>query len=373
MKAWPLLGITLMQILLLSAHWFLFRVWMDFWPGITPAHALLLRDAVFLLSPSFIAAALLGFYYENLFVRSFYRIAAVWLGFLNYFFWAACLCRLVELGMRVTPFSADLPRVRPVLAVTSFALAALVAIGGVINARLIRIRRLTVELPGLPESWRGRTALLLSDIHLGNVLDDDFARRLTRIAARLNPSVVLIAGDLFDGSKADPDRLLAPMKEMNPPLGVYFASGNHDEFGGKEHYSAPLQRTGFHVLHNERAIVDGLQIVGVDYGESTHPLQMRMFLEELRLKEGAASILLNHVPNRLPISEAAGVTLQLSGHTHGGQLFPFTWITRRAFGRFTSGMQRYGSMQVYTSNGCGSWGPPMRVGSSPEVVLFTFA
>jgi hypothetical protein len=362
-----------MQLLLLLAHWFLFRTWVLFWPAMTPTTASYLRDALALLGPSFIAAALLGFYYSHWAVRALYNIAAVWLGFLNYFFWAACLCRLTALALRLTPWAANLSPMRPLIATAFFTLAAAISIYGLINARCIRVRRVTVQLPKLPAAWRGRTALLLSDLHLGNILTAAFARRLARRAERLQPDIIFIPGDLFDGAKADPDLLLAPLKALHPPFGVYFAAGNHDEFGGEEHFSLPLQRAGFHVLHNQRAVVEGLQIVGVTYGESTHPLQMRVFLESLRLQDGAASILLNHVPNRLPIVEAAGVSLQLSGHTHGGQLFPFTWITRRAFGRFTSGLHRFGVLQVYTSTGCGSWGPPMRVGSAPEVVLLTFA
>ena len=83
-------------------------------------------------------------------------------------------------------------------------------------------------------------------------------------------------------------------------------------------------------------------------------------------------ILLNHVPNRLPIVEEAGVSLQLSGHTHGGQLFPFTWLIRRIFGKFTHGLHSFGGLQVLTSYGAGTWGPPMRVGTRPELVLLTF-
>ena len=373
MKAWPLLGITAMQGLLLLAHWFLYRTCIHFWPAMSPLAAATLENTLLLLGPSFIAAALLGFYYSNGPVRLLYQIAALWLGFFNYFFWTACLCRLLELALRFTPMAADLPRLRPGIAAVLFSLALLTGIYGLINARCIRVRRIAVELPNLPAAWRGRTAMLFSDLHLGNILGQRFSRRLGRISKRLRPDIVFIPGDLFDGAKADPDHLIEPLKGLHPPFGIYFAAGNHDEFGGEEHFSAPLLRAGFHVLHNQREIVEGLQIVGVTYGESTHPLQMRLFLESLRLGEGETSILLNHVPNRLPIVEASGVALQLSGHTHGGQLFPFTWLTRRVFGRFTSGLQRFGALQVYTSTGCGSWGPPMRVGSNPEVVLLTFA
>ena len=86
-----------------------------------------------------------------------------------------------------------------------------------------------------------------------------------------------------------------------------------------------------------------------------------------------SSILLNHMPSRMSIVEQAGVSLMLSGHTHGGQVFPFTWITRRVFGRYTYGLHLFGKLQVYTSYGAGTWGPPMRVGTHPEIVLIEFA
>jgi hypothetical protein len=112
--------------------------------------------------------------------------------------------------------------------------------------------------------------------------------------------------------------------------------------------------------------------VGVSDGDSGYPIRLRATLESLHLVPGQASILLNHVPSRLSIVEQAGISLQLSGHTHGGQLFPFTWFTRYAFGRFIYGLQRFGSLQVYTSSGAGTWGPPMRVGTHSEIALLTF-
>jgi hypothetical protein len=99
---------------------------------------------------------------------------------------------------------------------------------------------------------------------------------------------------------------------------------------------------------------------------------MRANLEALHIDRTTASILLNHVPNRLPIVEEAGVSLQLSGHTHGGQFAPFTWLTQRVFGKFTHGLHSFGSLQVYTSYGAGTWGPPLRIGTTPEVVLLQF-
>jgi hypothetical protein len=328
--------------------------------------ALALRATLFVLAFSFVIAALLGFYSANRVVSFLYRIAAVWLGFLNFFFLAACLCRLTALVCRFTAIELN----RPLIAVVFYALAVLASLYGLVNARIIRIRRIPIQLPSLPQSWRGRTALVLSDLHLGHINGPAFSRRIVSLAARLNPDIIFLPGDLFDGSKSDGEALAAPLRQLAPPLGCYFSTGNHDEFGDADHYAEAL--TGFRVLANEMVVVDGLQIAGVSYGGAGYPVRLRATLESLHLDCGKASILLNHVPNRLPIVEQAGISLQISGHTHGGQIFPFTWLTRRAFGKFTYGLHRFGELQVYTSSGAGSWGPPMRLGSSSEIVLLTF-
>ncbi|MDR5727747.1 MAG: metallophosphoesterase, partial [Terriglobia bacterium] len=211
------------------------------------------------------------------------------------------------------------------------------------------------------------------DVHLGNINRARISRRIARMAQRLKPEIIFIPGDLFDGSKDDPVQLASPLFELKPPLGIYYVLGNHDEFGGGHRYVEVLRQGGMHVLDNECVTVDGLSIVGVSYHDSTYPMHLRNLLQNLRLNESPASILLQHVPYHLAIVEQAGVSLQLSGHTHGGQIFPFSWVTHRAFGKFTYGLQRHGALQVYTSSGAGTWGPPMRVGTHAEVVLLTFA
>ncbi len=372
MKAWPILGILIVQTLLCLAHWFLYSTLVDFWWPLSPAASLGLRIALIALSCTFMVAALLSFRFSNWFVALLYQIASVWLGLLNFFFCAACLAWLVDLGLWVALPGAAHLRARPFVVSSLFLLAILTALYGVLNARVIRLRRVTVNLANLPESWRGRKALVLSDLHLGNINGVRFARRIATMARQLNPDVIFIPGDLFDGTKAHPNKLATPLYELAPPLGIYFVSGNHEVFGGSNHYCEALKRAGFHVMEDERTVVDNMQVVGVAYSSSTHPIRLRHYLMSLDLKDGVPSILLQHVPNRLPIIEQAGVSLLLSGHTHGGQLFPFSWITHRAFGEFTHGLHRFGGLQVYTSSGVGTWGPPMRVGTHSEIVLLTF-
>ena len=327
-----------------------------------------LQTAIFLLAFSFMAAALLGFYFTGPLVKLLYRLAAVWLGLLNFFFLAACLCWLVSGSMGLIRLTAN----RPLLAATLYGLAVVATLYGLINARFIRIRRIPVHLDGLPASWRGRAAMIVSDLHLGHINGPAFSRRIVKLAKRLNPDVILIPGDLFDGGKANAAALAEPLRALNPPFGTYFSSGNHDEFGDTIHYAKVLGDLGIRILANEKVTVDGLDIVGVSYGDSSYPIRLRAMLDSLHLAPGRASILLNHVPSRLPIVERAGISLQLSGHTHSGQMFPFTWLTRRAFGKFTDGLQRFGKLQVFTSTGAGTWGPPMRVGTRSEVALLTF-
>jgi hypothetical protein len=362
---------ALMQAILFLGHWFIYHTWVSFWP-MSPEAAGRLAAAVCVLSVSFVISGVLGFRFSSPVVSFLYTAAATWLGFLNFFFWGACLCWAADYGLALAWPGHD-GAVRQFLAGTIFGLAILISVCGLVNARIIRRRRVTVELRNLPESWRGRTALLISDMHLGHVKGAGFARRVAGVARQMKPDVIFIAGDLFDGARCDAFRMTAPLAQLKPPLGVYFAGGNHEDFGDAEHYMAALISGGIRVLHNERVDVDGLQVIGVSYADSTLPLHLRTFLEALHLKDGPASILLNHVPHRLPIAERAGVSLQLSGHTHGGQIFPFTWVTRRAFGRYTRGLQRYGKLQVLTSTGVGTWGPPMRVETASEMVLITFA
>ena len=371
MKAWPLIGVCIIQFILFLAHGFLYHSWIAFWPALGPA-APWLRPAMLVLSFSFAPATLLTFRFSNTLVDLCYTAAAVWLGFLNFIFLAACLSWLLWYALELTAPHSTAVAVRPFIlgALTSLALVA--GIYGLVNARTIRVRRIAVRLPNLPTPWLGRTAVLISDLHLGAVNGLRFCRRIAAMAAKLHPDIVFFPGDIFDGTKLDLDLVLTPFRQLTTPFGIYFSTGNHEEFSDPTHYIQAIARAGIRVLASERVTVDGLHIAGVSYGLTHSPSRLRSALEAMKIESGQAGVLLNHVPTRLPLVEAAGFSLQLSGHTHRGQIFPFTWLTQRIFGVFTYGLHSFGSLQVLTSCGAGTWGPPMRVGSSPEIVAITF-
>lgn len=360
--------IAIVQSILFLVHLVVYVTWTFFWGPMNPSRLLDLRFALALLSVSFVAASFLGFLYFNFFVRIFYTLAAVWLGLVNFFFMAACACWIVY----VVPAMFGAPIERRPLAIAFFRLALLVGMYGILNASATRVKRVSVKLPGLPESWRGRTAALVSDWHLGNVRNRGFVRRILKTLTGLRPDVLFITGDLFDGTAIDLKRLVEPWAGFSLPLGSFFVTGNHEEFSSREKYIETVKRCGIRALNNEKIILDGLQIVGVHYHESINREQLRSLLKQAALDQEVASVLLVHTPDRLAIAEEAGISLQMCGHTHQGQFFPFTLIVKRIYGQFAYGLNRLGDLMVYTTCGVGTWGPPFRVGTTPEIVLFRF-
>jgi hypothetical protein len=365
------LFVSIVQAILFLAHWFVYATVAHFWGGFAASWTVKL--AFILLSVSFVAASLRGWYSYQPLVRFFYTVAAVWLGFASFFLLASAGSWIVD-GLSIAGGLGWRPAW---IADTAFAAATVAGIYGVLNATFPRVTRIKVALPGLPPQWRGRTAGLVSDLHLGHVRNIRFVRRVVNKLIALQPDIALIAGDLYDGVAGDFAKLAQPWSTLvsstqAAPLGVYYIAGNHEEFYGNAEYLPSLLRAGIHVLNNEKVEVDGLQLIGVHYRDAVNPDRYRAILRGLKLDRLRASVLLLHAPVRLAISEEEGISLQFSGHTHGGQLFPWTLVARRVWARFNHGFQRMGNLQVYTTYGTGTWGPPLRVATYPEIVLITF-
>jgi predicted MPP superfamily phosphohydrolase len=360
--------VAIVESILLFGHFAIYETWIELWGAPDPRTALWLRIVMGVLSISFVAASLVSFRYSNAAVRAFYRAAASWLGFMGLLFFASGVCWIAYGIARLIGWRGE---GRPIVAML-FGAAILAGVYGIINAARTRVRRVPVKLVNLPEAWRGRTAVLVSDTHLGQVRSFGFARKIVAMVAQLRPDVVFIAGDLYDGVEVDLVGLANPWSELSVPLGVFFVAGNHEEFSNRAKYLDAVARAGIRVLNNEKVVVDGMQIVGVPYHATVDSEVFSSVLRSTDIDRNSPSILLSHAPHRLEIPENAGISLQLSGHTHYGQMIPFTWIVDRIFGPFAYGLHAFGNMLVYTSSGAGTWGPPMRVGTDPEIVLLRF-
>jgi predicted MPP superfamily phosphohydrolase len=360
--------IAITQSVLFLTHYLLYETWIFSPAGSETAGAFWIRLALGFLSVSFIAASLLAFRYTNPALRALYRVAAVWMGLVSFLFLAAVSSWIIFGVARLAGLNMNFHRTVELL----FAAAAVAGLYGVFNASWMRITRTTVRLANLPAAWRGRRAALISDVHLGHVRNGSFLRRLVAKILKEEPDAIFVAGDLYDGTAIDARRAAEPLRELVAPHGVYFVAGNHEQFGDDSKYLNAIAAAGVRVLSNEKVEVDGLQIIGVPYRNGTEDRRFASVLHDIALDRDRASILLTHAPDHPEIAEAAGVSLQLSGHTHLGQFLPWSWMARRIYRQFVYGLSRIGKMQVFTSSGAGTWGPPLRLGSNPEIVMLQF-
>src|ERR1700747_614615 len=360
--------IAVIQSVLCLTHVFLYETW-AFSPvgGATPG-AYWIKLVLGFLSVSFIAASLLAFRYTNAALRAFYRASAVWVGMLTFLFLAAVSSWIILGVARLAGLDVNFHRTVELL----FSAAGVAGLYGGFNASWTRITRTTVRLANLPATWRGRRAALISDLHLGHVRNGSFLRRMVAKILREEPDAIFVAGDLYDGTAIDERRAAEALRELGAPHGVEFVAGNHEQFGDDTKYLNAIAAAGVRVLSNEKVEVDGLQIIGVPYRNATRGEHLASVLHDVSLDRDRASILLTHAPDYPEIAEAAGISLQLSGHTHLGQFIPWTWMARRIYRQFVYGLSRIGKMQVFTSSGAGTWGPPLRLGSNPEIVVLEF-
>ena len=360
--------IVVLQSVLFLVHFLLYET-CAFSPAGDSAHgALWIQLVLGFLSVSFIAASLLAFRYTNAALRVIYRVAAVWLGLLTYLFVAAFSSWIIFGISRAVGQNLNFHRTVEVL----FAAAVVAGSYAVFNANWTRITRTTVRLAQLPETWHGRRAALISDVHLGHVRNGRFLRRMVAMILKEAPDAIFIAGDLYDGTAIDAGRAAEPLSKLTAPHGVYFVAGNHEQFGDDSKYLNAISAAGVRVLTNEKVEADGLQIIGVPYRNASRHGEFASVLNNISFDRDRASILLVHAPDNPEIAEAAGVSLQLSGHTHLGQFIPWSWMARRIYRQFVYGLSRIGKMQVFTSSGAGTWGPPLRLGSNPEIVMLQF-
>src|ERR1700737_3929320 len=253
--------IAVIQSVLCLTHLFLYETWTFSPVGSDTPGASWIKLLLGFLSVSFVAASLLAFHYTNAALRAFYRASAVWVGLLTFLFVGA-VCSWIIFGVaRLAGLDVNFHRTVELL----FGAALVTGLYGVFNASWTRITRTTVRLSNLPAAWRGRTAALVSDLHLGHVRNTNFLRRMVAKILKEEPDAIFIAGDLYDGTAIDAPRAREPLKELVAPHGVYFVAGNHEQFGDDSKYLRAVEAAGVRVLSNEKVEVDGLQIIGVPY------------------------------------------------------------------------------------------------------------
>ena len=301
-------------------------------------------------------------------------VAFIWMGvgfLLVAFLGIADFGRLIAFVLSRLRGPADPDPARRVLLARSLAagvggvVAGLSAVG--IRSALagVQIKELEVKLRGLPRELAGFRLVQISDVHVGPLLRKDWVAHVVAQIRALSPDLVAITGDLVDGRVHELREHVAPLARIEARRGVYFVTGNHEYYSGVEEWYAHLPTLGVRPLRNERVeVAPGLELAGIEdpTGEPdlTSALQGR--------DPASALVLLAHQPRQFPEAARHGVPLTLSGHTHGGQIWPFSWVVALAQ-PYLAGLHRRGDSQLYVSRGTGFWGPPMRVFAPAEITL----
>jgi uncharacterized protein len=312
--------------------------------------------------------------------------AYVWMGFMFLLFVllvATDLVRLVALvGAKVAAPEALDPARRTFLARLLGGTAGLGAgLVGVVAVRQalapVEVKEVAVRLSRLAPASHGTTIVQLTDLHVGPTIGRAFVEDVVRRTNALSPDIVAITGDLVDGPVERLWEAVAPLGKLRARHGVFFVTGNHEYFSGVRPWLGALERLGIRVLCNERVPIGegprGFDLAGVhDYSadrlDREHRSDVARALEGC--EPGRPVVLLAHQPRSVVEAARLGVALQLSGHTHGGQLWPFSVFVRLQQ-PYVEGLHRHGDTQIYVSPGTGYWGPPMRLGTRAEITRIT--
>lgn len=307
-------------------------------------------------------------------------VAYTWLGVLFFLVMAlgvSDLARVVTLRLEALAGGLEDPERRRAISRLFAGGAALLGLGasgaGLVSALSpIAVKRVRVAIDRLTRPASGTRIVQLTDVHVGPTIGKRFIEDIVARVNALEPDVIAITGDLVDGSVEELAEHVAPLAKLRAKHGVFFVTGNHEYYSGADAWIAHLRELGVTVLRNERVRIggdDGFDLAGIDDHSSGglvegHGSDLPKALEGRDASR--ACVLLAHQPRGIELADALGVDLQLSGHTHGGQLFPWN-LAVRLQQPFVAGLHKLARAQIYVSKGTGYWGPPMRLGAPAEI------
>jgi predicted MPP superfamily phosphohydrolase len=292
-------------------------------------------------------------------------VGYTWLGVLFFLFLAIAATDLVRVfALRSAPEDPERRLLIMRVLAGAAALFGFGASGIALASALSRVKvaKVNVTLTGLTAPAK---IVQITDVHVGPTIGKDFIEAIVASVNALEPDVIAITGDLVDGTVDQLKDHVAPLAKLRAKHGVYFVTGNHEYYSGAEEWIRHLATLGIRVLRNEHVRIggeDGFDLAGID-DHSARPDLRRA----LAGRDGSrACVLLAHQPRGIELANELGVGLQLSGHTHGGQMFPWGFAVRLQQ-PFVAGLHKLSRAQIYVSRGTGYWGPPMRLGAPAEI------
>jgi predicted MPP superfamily phosphohydrolase len=296
--------------------------------------------------------------------RIAYLLASISMGIAVYLIMSVILVDLVHFLVRVKPVYYG---------ITAVLISLMVSVFGIWHSYNLKTTSIEVSVQGITEEIR---ALHISDIHIGHFRGRNFIQKIVDATKKLDIDVVFLTGDLYDGKiKLDTD-VISPFKQLEVP--IYFVEGNHDGYTDSKKVKQELREAGIIVLENEVANWGEFQIIGLDHMPADsqsvdmhaagNRATMQAVLPTLDIDKDKPSILLHHYPVGIKYASQQGINLYLAGHTHGGQLFPVNYIAKLMF-PYNKGLYEYNGTNMYVSQGTGTFGPPLRVGTRSELTV----
>lgn len=328
------------------------------------------------LAVSYIAARFLERYSISIVSDVLTWIGAFWLGAMVYFLLAVIILDILRLSNHLTGFfpgfiTADYAKIKLITMGTVIGLVIIVVIGGRINALTPKLVDLTLDINKQAGNTRQLRIAAASDIHLGTLISNSRLDHLIERINSLNPDIILLPGDIVDEDLGPviKENLGAKLLKFKARYGIYAITGNHEFIGGVEAATRYLSEHGIIMLRDSVVKIDNsFYLVGRE-DRSVNSRKKRKSLSELMhgVDKSLPVIMMDHQPFGLDEAESNGVDLQISGHTHHGQLWPFNYITRMVY-EVSWGYKKKGNTHIYVSSGFGGWGPPIRLGNTPEIL-----
>ncbi|MFC1752579.1 metallophosphoesterase [Thermoproteota archaeon] len=289
-------------------------------------------------------------FFQNIITRILYAIASLWMG-IGLFL----LCTLLVYEI-IRPFYQI-----PYAGIIILSIVGLLSVFSIINAMFLHVEEVEVPIQGLKKEMK---VVQLSDIHVGTIRNSAFLQKIAEKTNELEPDIVMITGDLVDGTAALHESMFSGFDKCKAP--VFFVSGNHETYEGLGKVYKLLNETKIRPLKNEVVVFDGIQVVGIEFSEDRANTQKQ--LSRLKINKSKPAVLMFHGPWGMEDAKNHGIDLQLSGHTHNGQIYPFhffVWLVLKHL----RGLYDYDGMYLHVSPGTGTWGPYMRLGSMNEITV----
>ena len=316
-----------------------------------------------ILALSFITAFIWAQYGSHTFIRWFYYFSVIWLGVLINLLLIFTAGLLVISVIQWLSLSIN----QRAIGVFLLVLTALYTSYGLYHATQLKTIFLSIPIKNVPREWQGKKIAQVSDLHLGIMNGEGLTRNITSKIIEQKADFVFITGDLFDGTGDDLYRSIEPLTQLKIP--VYYITGNHETYLGIDKAVSAIGKTKIKLLRDEIVDLGGIQLIGIDYPQRGWKKDITPILE--KIDQTKPSILLYHEPAQIETAKRFNVSLQLSGHTHNGQMWPMKIFTFLIYKGFDYGLHQTGDYSIYTTSGAGTWGPPMRIGSTPEIVFIT--